>query len=45
MSRWSLEDHEHKWGPIEVSPFGGGPHRKCQVPLCSFVTLDLEDEE
>lgn len=44
--QWGPEgEHEHIWGPVEVSRFAGNPHRKCQVDGCRFVSLDLEDEE
>lgn len=37
------QDHEHVWGPVELSRFAGMAHRKCQD--CRTVTLDLEDED
>lgn len=39
------EDHEHEWGPVELSWITKNPHRKCQVDGCKFITLDLTDEE
>lgn len=38
------EEHEHQWGPVERAHMTGNPHRKCQVPGCKQITLDLEDE-
>lgn len=31
--------HVHVWGPVEVSPMTGNPHRKCE---CGHISLDLE---
>jgi hypothetical protein len=39
------DDHEHEWGPVESARFTGNPHRKCQHPGCTEITLDCEDEE
>lgn len=36
---------EHQWGPVEYSRMTGNPHRKCQVPGCKEVTLDLDGDE
>lgn len=38
-------DHDHVYGPVELSRYTGNPHRKCQVDGCSFISLDLEDGE
>ena len=27
-------DHEHDFGPMEIAPMTGNPHRKCQVEGC-----------
>ncbi len=40
-----MPDHEHVYGPVELSRFTGNPHRKCTVPGCKFITLDLTDED
>lgn len=37
--------HEHEWGPVQRSLLSGNPHRKCQVPYCRFITLDLADDD
>ena len=39
------EEHDHEWGPVELSRMTGNPHRKCQVPGCNEVSLDLDDED
>jgi len=36
--------HAHRWGPIERARFTGNPHRKCTVPGCREITLDLGRE-
>lgn len=38
------EHEDHEWGPVERSRFSGNPHRKCLVPGCKEITLDLDDE-
>jgi hypothetical protein len=35
--------HTHKWGPVETARMTGNPHRKCQVPGCNDVSLDLDE--
>lgn len=40
-----VEEHEHEWGPMELSRFGGEPHKKCQVAFCNFISLDFDDME
>lgn len=51
---WNLPDgphwtgegpHEHAWGPVEHARMTGNPHRKCTVPGCRFVSLDLYDDD
>jgi hypothetical protein len=37
-----MSNHEHEWGPVEISRLAGNPHRKCTQ--CRCITLDLEDE-
>jgi hypothetical protein len=39
-----LPAHSHAFGPVEHAPFTGTPHRKCQLPGCATVSLDLEPE-
>jgi hypothetical protein len=38
-------EHAHQFGPIELSRFAGTPHRKCTVPGCKVVSLDLDESE
>jgi hypothetical protein len=38
-------DHDHDFGPMEIAPFTGNPHRKCQLEGCRFVSLDFDDDE
>jgi len=38
-------DHEHDFGPMEIAPMTGNPHRKCQVEGCRVVSLDFDDDE
>lgn len=38
-------EHEHQWGEVENAFITGNPHRKCQVPGCKSITLDLIDDE
>jgi hypothetical protein len=40
-----VEEHEHEWGEMELSRWGGEPHRKCQVPFCKFISIDFEEED
>lgn len=35
-------EHRHEWGPVELSRFGGNPHRRC---ACGAISLDLDDED
>lgn len=37
--------HEHEWGRIERSLFAGTLVRRCTSLGCSFITLDLDDED
>jgi hypothetical protein len=37
-----MTDHEHTWGPVELSRMAGTPHRACTS--CRYVTLDLVSE-
>ena len=37
--------HECEWGPVESARFTGNAHRKCVVPDCRRVSLDLDDAE
>lgn len=38
-------EHEHKWGPVAHAAFTGNPHRKCTVSGCTWITLDLRDDD
>lgn len=38
-------DHEHVFGPVEEARMTGNPHRKCQVPGCNVIDMDLEDDD
>lgn len=40
-----VAEHEHEWGPVEISRFAGTPHRKCQVVGCKEISLDLDDND
>lgn len=40
-----MEDHEHIWGELESSRFGGIIHRKCQVEDCKFINAYDADED
>lgn len=38
-------EHEHVWGPLSHSHFGGNVHRKCTVDGCEWINaLDDPDE-
>jgi hypothetical protein len=38
-------EHEHVFGPFEVSQFGGDCCRRCQVDGCKFISLDPDEDE
>ncbi len=40
-----MSEHEHVWGPVEVSHLAGTFHRKCQVVFCKVISLDLSDDD
>lgn len=43
---WDQCDHGcHAWGEPQVSRLAGTPHRVCERPDCSVITLDLTDED
>lgn len=39
------EPHNHVWGNVEYARMTGNPHRKCLVPGCGVISLDLDDDD